>query len=66
MSKMVVNRLAPTEDPEAPPSIVEQLTLSEGTKNSILDQGSEENLATKWELWAYYACVAYFLIRGSD
>ncbi|KAJ5147583.1 hypothetical protein N7526_000935 [Penicillium atrosanguineum] len=52
---MAVNRLAPKHDPEAPSSIVEQITLSEDTKNSILDQGGEENLATKWEIWAYYA-----------
>lgn len=46
-----------TDGLEERPSVVEQFDLSEDKEKSILDQHNEENLATKWEIWAYYACV---------
>ncbi|KAJ6002582.1 hypothetical protein N7451_005129 [Penicillium sp. IBT 35674x] len=47
--------LPATDGLEEQPSVIEQLDLSEDTEKSILDQHNEENLATKWEIWAYYA-----------
>lgn len=63
---MVVNRLSSPEDTEAPSSKVEQFSLNEDTKYSVLDQHNEENLATKWEIWAYYTYVVYFSFQASD
>jgi hypothetical protein len=60
---MVAESLAGTHDLEAPSSTLEHFALSEDTKNSILDQHNEENIATKWEIWAYYACVACSVIQ---
>lgn len=47
-----------TDKGEERPSVVEQFDLIGDTEKSILDQHNEESLATKWEIWAYYACVA--------
>jgi len=56
----MANPLPATDKLEERRSVVEQFDLSEDTEKSILDQHSEETLATKWEIRAYYACVAFF------
>lgn len=64
---MMGNHLAPTENPEHAPSSMEgQFTLSEDTKDATLGQQNDKYLATKWEIRAYYACVACFLVEGCD
>lgn len=54
--------LPATDGLEERPSVVEQFDLSEDKEKSIIDQHNEQDLATKWEIWAYYACVAGALV----
>lgn len=54
---MTAAPLPATDGLEERPSVVEQFDLSEDKEKSIIDQHNEQNLATKWEIWAYYACV---------
>lgn len=46
------------DQPEAKPPAVEQFILNEDVKHVSLTQNDELYVATKWEIWAYYACVA--------
>jgi hypothetical protein len=51
------------DDFEAKPPAIDQLTLNADTNDTALGQIDDRYLATKWEIWAYYACVVYKHVR---
>jgi hypothetical protein len=60
---MAANHPSSRDDFKAKPPAVHQLTLNADTNDTTFGQIDDRYLATKWEIWAYYACVVYKHVR---
>jgi hypothetical protein len=56
---MAANHPESRDDFKAKPLAIDQLTLDADANDAALGQLDDRFLATKWEIWAYYACVVY-------